>query len=291
MTDQNIVFKNSKTGKVDTINASDMDFVNFQRMLDTYGIRIFMKNGSLHRFSGFKDADQEKIASYFKNNYKQEMLEKELSLRGWNYGTAQFNGSLLSFNVENKTSFDIPLNVVSQCTPGKNEVTLEFHQDDEGPVSLMEMRFHIPTTETAETDPVDGFYQNVMDKASVISVSGDAIAIFREIHCLTPRLVGDKSTLCHSSINKLFLSPSEVATTSRSSRPSSNSTARRSTTRFRCPQYYGCSCCRTRTTGRCSSCCRWIRRSSRDRRGTTTSSFSSTWRMRRVLSCRSPTTT
>lgn len=26
-----------------------------------------------------------------------------------------------------------------------------------------------------------------MDKASVISVSGDAIAIFREIHCLTPR--------------------------------------------------------------------------------------------------------
>lgn len=207
MTDQNIVFKNSKTGKVDTINASDMDFVNFQRMLDTYGIRIFMKNGSLHRFSGFKDADQEKIASYFKNNYKQEMLEKELSLRGWNYGTAQFNGSLLSFNVENKTSFDIPLNVVSQCTPGKNEVTLEFHQDDEGPVSLMEMRFHIPTTETAETDPVDGFYQNVMDKASVISVSGDAIAIFREIHCLTPRLVGDKSTLCNPSTNKLLLSP------------------------------------------------------------------------------------
>lgn len=206
MTDQNIVFKNSKTGKVDTINASDMDFVNFQRMLDTYGIRIFMKNGSLHRFSGFKDADQEKIASYFKNNYKQEMLEKELSLRGWNYGTAQFNGSLLSFNVENKTSFDIPLNVVSQCTPGKNEVTLEFHQDDEGPVSLMEMRFHIPTTETAETDPVDGFYQNVMDKASVISVSGDAIAIFREIHCLTPRLVGDKSTLCNPSTNKLLLS-------------------------------------------------------------------------------------
>lgn len=187
MTDQNIVFKNNKTGKVEQINATDMEFVNFQRMLDTYGIRIFMKNGSLHRFSGFKDGDQEKIASYFKKNYKQEMLEKELSYRGWNWGTANFAGSLLSFNVENKTSFEIPLDVVSQCTPGKNEVTLEFHQSDEGPVSLMEVRFHIPTTETAETDPVDNFYQNVMNKASVISVSGDAIAIFREIHCLTPR--------------------------------------------------------------------------------------------------------
>lgn len=187
MTDQNIVFKNNKTGKVEQINAADMDFVNFQRMLDTYGIRIFMKNGSLHRFSGFKDGDQEKIATYFKKNYKQEMLEKELSFRGWNWGTASFNGSLLSFNVDNKTSFEVPLDVVSQCTPGKNEVTMEFHQSDEGPVSLMEVRFHIPTTETAETDPVDAFYQNVMNKASVISVSGDAIAIFREIHCLTPR--------------------------------------------------------------------------------------------------------
>lgn len=187
MTDQNIVFKNSKTGKVEQIQGTDMDFVNFQRLIDTYGIRIFMKNGTLHRFSGFKDQDQEKIAAFFKTNYKQDMLEKELSVRGWNWGTAHFNGSLLSFNVESKTSFEIPLNVVSQCTPGKNEVTLEFHQNDEAPVSLMEMRFHIPTTESAETDPVDAFYQNVLNKASVISVSGDAIAIFREIHCLTPR--------------------------------------------------------------------------------------------------------
>ena len=51
----------------------------------------------------------------------------------------------------------------------------------------MEMRFHIPTSDTAEQDPVASFHQRVMDKASVISVSGDAIAIFREIQCLTPR--------------------------------------------------------------------------------------------------------
>jgi hypothetical protein len=53
----------------------------------------------------------------------------------------------------------------------------------------MEMRFHIPTSELAGDDPVDSFHKQVMLKASVISVSGDAIAIFREIHCLTPRLV------------------------------------------------------------------------------------------------------
>lgn len=52
----------------------------------------------------------------------------------------------------------------------------------------MEMRFYIPSNELAgDLDPVDSFQQQVMQKASVISVSGDAIAIFREIQCLTPR--------------------------------------------------------------------------------------------------------
>ena len=51
----------------------------------------------------------------------------------------------------------------------------------------MEMRFHIPVSDSADQDPVEAFHQQVMEKASVISVSGDAIAIFREIQCLTPR--------------------------------------------------------------------------------------------------------
>lgn len=63
-------------------------------------------------------------------------------------------------------------------------------QNDDAPVSLMEMRFHIPPSELAgAADPVESFHSHVMKQASVISVSGDAIAIFREIHILTPRLV------------------------------------------------------------------------------------------------------
>lgn len=186
MTDQNIIFKHDKTGKVEQISANDIEFVNYQKSIGCYGIRIFMKNGALHRYFGFKD-DEQKIADFFKKNYKLDMLEKELSYRGWNWGTALFKGSVLSFDIDNKTAFEIPLNNVSQCTTGKNEVTLEFHHNDDAPVGLIEMRFHIPTSETAESDAVDAFHNNVMDQASVISVSGDAIAIFREIHCLTPR--------------------------------------------------------------------------------------------------------
>lgn len=145
-----------------------------------------MKNGSLHRFQGFKE-DEKKLAEFFKKHYKLDMLEKELSMRGWNYGTVHFNGGILSFDIGEKSAFEIPLSNVSQCTTGKNEITLEFHQNDDAPVSLMEMRYHIPTTESSDTDPVDAFYQNVINKASILSMSGDAIAIFREIQCLTPR--------------------------------------------------------------------------------------------------------
>ncbi|XP_017786795.1 PREDICTED: FACT complex subunit Ssrp1 isoform X2 [Nicrophorus vespilloides] len=188
MTDQNIVFKNSKTGKVDQIQSNDLEMVNFQNFAGSLGIRIFLKNGTLHRFAGFKDSEKEKIAKFFSSTYQMDMLEKELSLKGWNWGTAKFNGSALSFDIGSHSAFEIPLNHVSQCNTGKNEITMEFHQNDDAPVSLMEMRFYIPSNElNGELDPVEAFQQQVMQKASVISVSGDAIAIFREIHCLTPR--------------------------------------------------------------------------------------------------------
>ncbi|CAH0715384.1 unnamed protein product, partial [Brenthis ino] len=188
MTDQNIIFKNSKTGKVEQISANEIELVNFQKFIGSWGLRVFLKNGTLHRYGGFKEGEQDKVAKFFKNNYNKDMLEKELSLKGWNWGTAKFNGAVLSFNVGSNTAFEIPLHYVSQCNTGKNEVTLEFHQNDDTPVSLMEMRFHIPTSELAgDMDAVEAFHQQVMNKASVISVSGDAIAIFRELQCLTPR--------------------------------------------------------------------------------------------------------
>ncbi|XP_023722223.1 FACT complex subunit Ssrp1 [Cryptotermes secundus] len=194
LTDQHIIFKNSKTGKVEQITASDLDIVNWQKLVGTWGIRIFLKNGTLHRFGGFKEGEQEKIAKFFSSNYKKEMLEKELSLKGWNWGTAKFNGAVLSFDVGSNTAFEIPLNHVSQCTTGKNEVTLEFHQNDDAPVSLMEMRFHIPSSELAgDVDPVEAFHQQVMKQASVINLSGDAITTFKEIQCLTPRYVSPHS--------------------------------------------------------------------------------------------------
>nr|CAG4649173.1 EOG090X02Z1 [Scapholeberis mucronata]SVE93510.1 EOG090X02Z1 [Scapholeberis mucronata] len=187
LTDQSIVFKNAKTGKVEQISSADIEFVNWQRLAGAWGLRVFLKSGSLHRYGGFKDTDQDKLAKFFAQTYKKDMLEKELSVKGWNWGRAEFTGSAMSFEVGNHTAFEIPLSNVSQCTTGKNEVTLEFHQNDDAPVSLMEMRLFIQSNEQGGDDAVEAFQKQVMPKASVISATGDAIAIFREVQCLTPR--------------------------------------------------------------------------------------------------------
>ncbi|GJQ87570.1 Ssrp [Trypoxylus dichotomus] len=72
---------------------------------------------------------------------------------------------VLGFYIDRKTCFEIPLNHGSQCITSKKEITME----------------------AADLDPVEAFQKEVMNKATVISVSGNAIAIFREIQCLTPR--------------------------------------------------------------------------------------------------------
>lgn len=64
-------------------------------------------------------------------------------------------GQLLSFDIGEQPVFEIPLSNVSQCTTGKNEVTLEFHQNDDAEVSLMEVRFYVPPTQEDGVDPVE----------------------------------------------------------------------------------------------------------------------------------------
>ena len=187
LTDEKIVFKTAKAGKSETIERGEIEFVNWQRLAGSWGVRVFTKAGFLHRFAGFKDSERERLARFFKHSYDMEMLDKELSVKGHNWGNAEFNGNLMTFEIGKADGFEIPLSYVNQCISGKNEATLEFHLNEDAPVNLSEMRFYIPGSELAGDDPVETFRENVMKSASVVTTSGDAIAIFREISCLSPR--------------------------------------------------------------------------------------------------------
>ncbi|XP_067455469.1 FACT complex subunit SSRP1a isoform X1 [Thunnus thynnus] len=185
---QNVVYKSSKTGKVDSIPAGELNLAQWRRVCLGHGIKLSTSGGHVYKYDGFRDTDFEKISEFFKANYKLELTEKDMCVKGWNWGTAKFSGPLLSFDINDNTAFEIPLSNVSQCATGKNEVTLEFHQNDDTEVSLMEVRFYVPPSQADERqDPVEAFAQNVLSKADVIQATGDAVCIFKELQCLTPR--------------------------------------------------------------------------------------------------------
>ncbi|KAG2464700.1 SSRP1 protein, partial [Polypterus senegalus] len=185
---QAVVFKSNKTGKVDNIQSADLSECLWRRVALGHGIRLQTKAGHVYKYDGFREVDFEKMAEYFKSNYRVTLTEKDLCVKGWNWGTARFGGQLLSFDINDQPAFEVPLTNVSQCTTGKNEVTLEFHQTDDTEVSLMEVRFYVPPSSTDDgIDPVEAFAQNVLSKADVIQATGDAVCIFRELQCLTPR--------------------------------------------------------------------------------------------------------
>ncbi|XP_034980946.1 FACT complex subunit SSRP1 [Zootoca vivipara] len=184
---QGVIFKNSKTGKVDNIQASELAEGIWRRVALGHGLKLLTKNGHVYKYDGFRETEFDKLSDFFKTHFHLDLAEKDLCVKGWNWGTVKFGGQLLSFDIGEQPVFEIPLSNVSQCTTGKNEVTLEFHQNDDTEVSLMEVRFYVPPTQEDGVDPVEAFAQNVLSKADVIQATGDAICIFRELQCLTPR--------------------------------------------------------------------------------------------------------
>lgn len=118
----------------------------------------------------------------------------------------------MTFHNDDKPLFDVPLSDVSTATVNKNEVkifidwflmpdltkspilycdlwqvTVEFHQDDDNDLSLVEMRFYVPNISNDTDVPADQFHKNVMKYAAVIKATGDVIVKFEQVLLQTPR--------------------------------------------------------------------------------------------------------
>ncbi|KAM5142487.1 FACT complex subunit SSRP1 [Mantella aurantiaca] len=182
-----LMYKNNKTGKVENIAAADFSEGIWRRVALGYGLRLLTRAGHVYKYDGFREPEFDKLSDYFKTHFQVDLVEKDMCVKGWNWGSVRFGGQLLSFDIGEQPAFELPLSNVSQCTTGKNEVTLEFHQNDDSEVGLMEIRFYVPPSQEDGGDPVEAFAQNVLSKADVIQATGDAVCIFRELQCLTPR--------------------------------------------------------------------------------------------------------
>jgi structure-specific recognition protein 1 len=52
---QNVVYKSSKTGKVDNIPAAELSVATWRRVCLGYGIKLATSNGHVYKYDGFRD--------------------------------------------------------------------------------------------------------------------------------------------------------------------------------------------------------------------------------------------
>lgn len=154
----------------------------------------------------------------FKNWYGCNLETKEHSLRGWNWGKAEFAKGELTFSVQNRPAFEIPYSEITNTNlAGRNEVAIELANDADktngaggakrrkataAKDQMVEMRFYVPGTTTKKEADGEGaasdadeeeiqaatlFYETLMDKADIGDTAGDTIATFQDVLHLTPR--------------------------------------------------------------------------------------------------------
>ncbi|KAI8324397.1 SSrecog-domain-containing protein [Martensiomyces pterosporus] len=192
------------------LQRDDLRRLQWQRVARGYGLRIHMKSGVMHKLDGFTADDFETLRDAVKRLFHGLTLEvRDISIKGWNWGKTEFEGTSLAFRVDNRPMFDLPMAYVSNTNvANKNEVSVEFQaprgkglKRKGAPDELVEIRFYVPGTTTAQSANGGGegeeeeeevsaasvFHDTIKERADLGQVSGDSIVQFPEILCLTPR--------------------------------------------------------------------------------------------------------
>ncbi|KAF8561904.1 hypothetical protein P879_02849 [Paragonimus westermani] len=185
--ENDFMFKNDKTGKVDHFMRSDLVSAQWIARATGLGLRIKLKNDTSHRYDGFGDLDAEKVVKFFKTYFDIEITKRELCYKGFNWGDVEIDGDVLEMSVKNAMSFEIPLSNLSNATLNKNEIVFEFHLNDDAEICLSEMRIYTPGTEADRDGKAPLIYSKVTEKADIIQVTGDSLVEFKQLQCLQPR--------------------------------------------------------------------------------------------------------
>ncbi|KAK0668638.1 putative FACT complex subunit pob-3 [Cercophora samala] len=208
-------------GDTFTLDQGNIGGAQWSRAAKGYEIKILQRNSGIIQLDGFQQEDYERLSKIFKNWYSTNLENKEHSLRGWNWGKAEFGKAELTFNVQNRPAFEIPYSEISNTNlAGRNEIAVEFavgeggkpgqngatpgkgKKASAGKDQMVEMRFYIPGTTTRkeaeggdagsdadeeEKNAVTLFYDTLIEKAEIGESAGDTIATFLDVLHLTPR--------------------------------------------------------------------------------------------------------
>ncbi|POS78293.1 FACT complex subunit pob-3 [Diaporthe helianthi] len=205
-------------GDAVTLESSNIAGAHWSRASKGYEVKILQRNSEVMQLDGFQQEDHERLNRIFKNWYAHALDTKDHSLRGWNWGKAEFTKGELTFSVQNRPAFEIPYSEIANTNlAGRNEIAVELANNDgekangtatkgrkaaAGMDQMVEMRFYIPGTTTkkeaegeeagsdADEEEVQAaqlFYQTLLDKADIGDTAGDTVATFQDVLHLTPR--------------------------------------------------------------------------------------------------------
>lgn len=160
-------------------------------------IKVYQKGGRYVRFTGLKRKDIEALKSHVEVHFDRELEQEKVSSTGGNWGEMKFEGPNLNFRAADASVLEIPLEQVSQCAlPGKNEVELQFHEDDTvagDEETLVEMRVYLPPAGDDDDEgsvmTAEAFRDEVLSRANIRAVTGKSIVELDENFgtFLTPR--------------------------------------------------------------------------------------------------------
>ncbi|GAN00714.1 FACT complex subunit pob3 [Mucor ambiguus] len=194
------------------VATDDLKKMSWTRAARGFELRVLQKDNTVLKFDGFKPDDLDELKESVKAFYKLPIEVKEVSVKGWNWGKTEFQGSNLNFSVTNKTMFELPLaQAIATNKPGKNEVAINF-VDPGQPApeginpkdvdELMDITFYVPGTVAKENTNDDAnveedeeeevnadmvFYETVKSKLELSQMTTENIVQFQEALCLTPR--------------------------------------------------------------------------------------------------------
>lgn len=207
----------SKTVQTPPFLLPQSEFVSAQwsRAAKGFECRILSKDRGVVQFDGFDLDDFDKLKNTIKHHFDVTLETRPHSIKGWNWGKAEFERSELIFSVSDRPAFEIPFaQITNSNLVGKSEVALELSAEHElalrGPSGvrdeLVEMRFYIPGTVAKNEENSDGddeeeeeemnaataFYETMKERADIGQVAGETIVSFSDIMFLTPRCVFSK---------------------------------------------------------------------------------------------------
>ena len=225
-----MVWRKSGGGKTVQMPAKDIESIEWAKSgKDTVHLLVKQAGGGQNAFVGLRQRDLQEITGHLSGV---ELKEKHFDVTGRNWGELGLSDSQMTFEVNDKTAFEVPITDVSQASlQGKNEVALEFQVDDTGAATredaLVEMSFYVPPNSSTfvgndEQTAAKVFLEQVLKKADLETSSDDMILSMPDMAVVVPRgryevemhmtflkLVGQSQDfrISYSSIMRIFILP------------------------------------------------------------------------------------